>query len=60
MPYKPQFEPKSSPYKADVKITSLGEKIGDPAQAADYPKHIIRYRNDRWDESVGLDTLTEK
>lgn len=60
MPYKPQSEPKRSPYKADVKIRDLGEKIGDPVQAADYPKHIIRYRNDHWAESVGLDSLTEE
>lgn len=58
MPYKPQSEPKSSPYKADVKISDLGEKIGDPVHAATYPKHILRFRNDRWDGSVGLDALS--
>jgi protein adenylyltransferase len=59
MPYKPQSEPKSSRYKADVKITDLGTEIGDPVQAADYPNHILRYRNDRWARTVGLDTLSE-
>ena len=59
MPYKPQNEPQSVPYKADVKITDLGEKIGDPVTAASFPDHIIRYRNDRWDKSIGLDGLSD-
>ncbi len=58
MPYKPQSEPKTSPYNADVKITDLGEKIGDPVKAANYPKHILRFRNDRWEGSVGLASLS--
>lgn len=60
MPYKPQPEPKSAPYKADVKIIDLGEKIGDAVKAAEFPKHILRFRNDRWDKSVGLDTLSSE
>ncbi len=59
MPYKPQSDPKSTRYKADVKITDLGADIGDPVQAADFPKHILRFRNSRWDQSVGLDSLDE-
>lgn len=59
MPYKLQSEPKSARYQADVKITDLGTEIGDPVQAADCPNHILRYRNDRWDKSVGLDSLSE-
>jgi len=60
MPYKPQSEPGKTDYQPDVQITRLGEKIGDPAAAADFPKHILRFRNDRWDQSVGLHDLTEK
>lgn len=59
MPYKPQAEPKSAPYQADVQITNLGAKIGDPAKAAVFSKHVLRFRNDRWDKTVGLDSLTE-
>lgn len=59
MPYKLQSEPKSSPYKADTKITDLAENIGDPVHAATYPQHILRFRNDRWDSSVGLDSLSD-
>ena len=60
MPYKPQPEPNSSAYKADVRITQLGEKIGDPVKPAIFPKHNLRFRNDRWAQTVGLETLTNE
>lgn len=60
MPYKPQAEPVKSPYRADVKITDLGEKIGDPVSSAQFPKHILRFRNDRWDQTIGLSDLSEE
>lgn len=60
MPYKPQAEPGRTDYQADVQITRLGEKIGDPVAAAEFPDHILRFRNDRWDKSVGLDRLDEQ
>ncbi len=60
MPYKPQAEPVPSPYRADVKITDLGEKIGDPVQAAQFPEHILRFRNDRWGQTVGLSDLNNE
>ena len=59
MLYKPQAEPQAAPYEADVQIHSLGEKIGDAVRAASFPKHILRFRNDRWDRSVGLEGLSE-
>ncbi|WP_339694618.1 YdiU family protein [uncultured Parasphingorhabdus sp.] len=60
MPYKPQPEPGKTVYQPDVQITRLGEKIGDPAKPADFPDHILRFRNDRWDQSVGLDGLGDE
>lgn len=57
MPYKPQPEPQTAPYRADVKITDLGRKIGHPVAPAEFPEHILRFRNDRWDRSVGLQSL---
>lgn len=60
MPYKPQSEPGKTDYQPDIQITKLGEKIGDPAVPADFPDHILRFRNDRWDQSVGLDGLDEQ
>mgnify|MGYP003652497523 FL=1 len=60
MPYKPQPEPGKTVYQPDVQITRLGDKIGDPAKPADFPDHILRFRNDRWDQSVGLDGLSDE
>ena len=53
------MQPAPSPYRADCKIASLGEKIGDPVRAAAFPAAILRYRNDRWAATVGLDQLTD-
>ena len=49
----------SSPYKADPKITSLGDKIGDPVSPANFPETVLRFRNDRWARSIGLDALSD-
>lgn len=51
--------PSPAPYRADPKITSLGDKIGDPVRPADFPDAILRYRNDRWAATVGLDGLSD-
>ena len=54
-----------SPYRPDPKITNFfgtsdfGEKIGDPVVAADFPETILRFRNDRWATTVGLDGLSD-
>ena len=48
--------PSPAPYRADPKITSLGDKIGDPVRPANFPKAILRYRNDRWAATVGPQT----
>ena len=54
-----------SEYKADPKIANFfgsdgpGGKIGDAVAAADFPETIIRFRNDRWAATVGLDALTD-
>jgi uncharacterized protein YdiU (UPF0061 family) len=44
-----------SPYRPDPQIASLGEKIGDPVCAANFPETKLRFRNDRWAATVGLD-----
>lgn len=33
--------------------------IGDPVAPASFPQHILRYRNDRWAQSVGLSGLSD-
>jgi serine/tyrosine/threonine adenylyltransferase len=49
------IEPIHSPYRPDQQIASLGEKIGDPVRAANFPETTLRFRNDRWAATVGLD-----
>ncbi|MDZ7588616.1 MAG: YdiU family protein [Parasphingorhabdus sp.] len=59
MPFTPPPEPAPALYAPDPQIGSLGPKIGDPVAAARFPKTILRYRNDRWAATVGLETLDE-
>ncbi len=54
-----QIDALPSPYRPDPKIATLGEKIGDAVQAAYFPKTILRFRNDRWAATVGLDGLSD-
>jgi serine/tyrosine/threonine adenylyltransferase len=54
------IQPSPAPYRADPKIASLGAQIGDPVRAAEFPETILRFRNDRWAASVGLDELTDE
>lgn len=54
------LQPLPAPYRADPQIASLGAKIGDPVKAAEFPAGILRYRNDRWAASVGLDGLSDE
>ncbi|MBV6631436.1 MAG: YdiU family protein [Alphaproteobacteria bacterium] len=37
----------------------LGASFFDPVAAADFPKHTLRYRNDRAAETIGLDDLND-
>lgn len=41
-------------------ILTLGDAFYDEVDAAGFPKHIIRFRNQRWAERVGLDGLTDE
>lgn len=52
-------EPQASAYRPDPKIVAIADWIADPVRAADFPKHILRFRNDRWAPAVGLDTLDD-
>jgi uncharacterized protein YdiU (UPF0061 family) len=49
------IEPMHSPYRPDPQIASLGEKIGDSVRVANFPETTLRFRNDRWAATVGLD-----
>ncbi|MEZ5708410.1 MAG: YdiU family protein [Blastomonas sp.] len=50
-------EPQDSSYRPDPQIQVLG--IGFPVKSANFPKTILRYRNDRAAETVGLAALSD-
>jgi uncharacterized protein YdiU (UPF0061 family) len=52
-------EPQAAPYRPDPAIASLAPWLGDPVTAADFPRHELRFRNNRWDRAVGLDNLSD-
>ena len=52
-------EPQAARYTPDPAILPLAGWIADPVRAADFPRHILRFRNDRWAPAVGLDSLTD-
>jgi len=47
-------------YRPDPAILQLGPDFCDPVSAADFPKTILRYRNDHAAAGVGLDRLTDE
>ena len=51
--------PVSPAYAPDPRFFNLGEDYGDAVRAADFPKTILRVRNDRAAAGVGLETLTD-
>jgi uncharacterized protein YdiU (UPF0061 family) len=51
--------PQAANYRPATEIDTLMPDIGDPVAAADFPQTILRYRNDRAAESVGLDGLSD-
>ena len=52
--------PTNARYQPDPQFPSLGEGFADPVRAADFPRTILRYRNDRAAFGVGLETLTDE
>jgi len=51
--------PVSPSYRPDPQFMTLGPEFSDPVRAADFPEQILRFRNHRAAETVGLDTLTD-
>ncbi len=45
-------------YRPDPRITHLGDGFYDEVKPAEFPKHELRFRNQRWAEKVGLGELT--
>jgi len=51
--------PVTPAYAPDPRCLELGGAFYDPVAPADFPKAILRLRNQRWARRVGLDGLTE-
>lgn len=49
-----------APYRPDPAFLALGDGFADPVKAADFPKTVLRYRNDRAAAEVGLDHLSDE
>ena len=54
------IKPIPAAYNADPKIASLGAKIGDVVEAANFPETKLRFRNDRWAATLGLESLSDE
>jgi len=52
--------PVSPQYRASASHAALGPDFYDVVAAAEFPDHILRYRNRRAAKSVGLATLTDE
>ena len=51
--------PVSSRYRALPRITQLGDVFYDEVVPAKFPRHTLRFRNQRWAERVGLGDLSD-
>ncbi|MFC0205578.1 protein adenylyltransferase SelO [Novosphingobium soli] len=54
-----QSQPQAAPYRPDPRIEAIAGWIGDPVPAAAFPRHELRWRNDRWAAAVGLAELDD-
>ena len=52
MPFSPAYRP-------DPRLTDLGGEFYDPVEPADFPRTILRHRNERAAATIGLDGLTD-
>ena len=51
--------PASSAYRPEPRFFDLGDEYGDAVRPAEFPRAILRFRNDRAAATVGLETLTD-
>ena len=52
--------PFSSAYRPETLHGRLGPEFYDPVEAATFPQHILRHRNQRWAAPLGLGDLTQE
>ncbi|WOK36669.1 protein adenylyltransferase SelO family protein [Sphingomonas sp. C3-2] len=53
------FAPQPAIYRPETPILSLGDSFYDAVAPATFPQTRLRFRNDRWAETVGLDGLSD-
>jgi uncharacterized protein YdiU (UPF0061 family) len=51
--------PPSPAYRPEPRFFDLGPDYADAVRAADFPRTVLRFRNDRAAATVGLDALTD-
>jgi len=51
--------PVSHAYRPDPRFSALGPEFADPVRPAEFPQTLLRFRNQRWAERVGLGRLDE-
>jgi uncharacterized protein YdiU (UPF0061 family) len=51
-------EPQASLYQPDPRIVPLAGWLADAVRPAAFPRHQLRFRNQRWDRAVGLSALS--
>jgi len=51
--------PVTTDYRPDPLYLTLGPGFSDPVKPADFPVSLLRFRNQRWARSIGLDELTD-
>ncbi len=49
----------SAPFRPEKAILDLDSRFQAAVEPADFPRHIIRWRNNRWAEQVGLGALSD-
>jgi uncharacterized protein YdiU (UPF0061 family) len=52
--------PQASRYRPETAIYSLGDAFYDRVTAADFPQTILRFRNGRWADAVGLGETSDE
>lgn len=50
--------PVTTRYRPNPLFATLGQEFADPVTPARFPQHVLRWRNQRWAERVGLDSLS--
>ncbi len=52
-------EPQAADYRGDPRILQIADWLGDKVAPAAFPRHTLRFRNTRWDRTVGLGELSD-